>query len=334
MGFKLLGYRLQDDFLGWTLFFAWIDLTIFLGRFDIFGKHIYRSWHVMKNVAFSMLVYIPAMVAFAAAFHCFLMNNDTFEGPVASFFKVLTMTLGEFDFQDNFIYDKVEEVKGSKWSVQIMLIMFIVYGSLIIMNLITAWIVITQNAADRTEVILAQQRIEEISGIPSFSTVFKCCYQPKPKLSKLCISQTQKGEELNFFVRKWHQFKAYLADEHNAEVWIIKEHETRQGENCKRSKKLPSYTRSLAQLTTNMMKAKKAKQNELIKIIKENQKQNENKLKELMSVDEQSDWNQAIPAGYEVQSMVLKSPSGTLSKMILKSSDGSLTRIQEEPLHE
>ena len=82
------------------------------------------------------------------------------------------------------------------------------------------------------------------------------------------------------------------------------------------------------------MKAKKAKQNELIKIIKENQKQNENKLKELMSVDKQSDWSQAIPAGYEVQSMVLKSPSGTLSKMILKSSDGSLTRIQEEPLHE
>jgi hypothetical protein len=195
-----------------------------LWRFDIFGKHIYRSWHVMKNVAFSMMVYIPAMVAFAAAFHCFLMNNDTFEGPVASFFKVLTMTLGEFDFQDNFIYDKVEEVKGSKLSVQIMLIMFIVYGSLIIMNLITAWIVINQNAADQTEVILAQQRIEEIRGIPSFSTVFKCCFQKHkegetsnkvsskadssievkkeyslpPKLSKLCISQSQKGEELNF----------------------------------------------------------------------------------------------------------------------------------------
>ena len=82
------------------------------------------------------------------------------------------------------------------------------------------------------------------------------------------------------------------------------------------------------------MKAKKAKQNELIKIIKENQKQNENKLKELMSVDEQAEWIQAIPAGYEVQSMVLKSPSSTLTKMILNSSDGSLTRIQEEPLHE
>ena len=79
MDTRIFGYRLHEDFLGWTLFFAWIDLTIFLGRFDVFGKHIYRSWHVMKNVAFSMVVYIPVMIAFAAAFHCFLIYNDTFE---------------------------------------------------------------------------------------------------------------------------------------------------------------------------------------------------------------------------------------------------------------
>ena len=135
---------LIEDFLGWALFVAWIDLTIFLGRFDMFGKHIYRSWHVMKNVAFSMAVYIPIMMAFACAFHCFLIYNEVFQGQTASFLKVLTMVLGEFDYQDNFLYDKVKESKDSKFSVQIMLIMFIIYGSLIIMNLITAWIVITQ----------------------------------------------------------------------------------------------------------------------------------------------------------------------------------------------
>ena len=79
------------------------------------------------------------------------------------------------------------------------------------------------------------------------------------------------------------------------------------------------------------MKAKKEKQNELIKIIKENQKHNENKLKELMSVEEQNSWLQAIPVGYELQSMVLKSPTGMLTKMTL---NGPPTRIQEEPLHE
>ena len=31
---------LQMHLLGWALFLSWIDLTLFLGRFDIFGKHI------------------------------------------------------------------------------------------------------------------------------------------------------------------------------------------------------------------------------------------------------------------------------------------------------
>ena len=33
----------QEHLLGWAIFLAWIDLTIILGRFDIFGRHIYRS---------------------------------------------------------------------------------------------------------------------------------------------------------------------------------------------------------------------------------------------------------------------------------------------------
>ena len=32
----------QGHFLGWSLFLAWFDFTMFLGRFDLFGKHIYR----------------------------------------------------------------------------------------------------------------------------------------------------------------------------------------------------------------------------------------------------------------------------------------------------
>ena len=70
----------QEHILGWALFLAWIDLTIILGRFDVFGRHIYRSWHVMKNVAWSMIVYVPIMFAFASAFHCFLDHHNTFQG--------------------------------------------------------------------------------------------------------------------------------------------------------------------------------------------------------------------------------------------------------------
>ena len=38
--------------LGWSLFMAWLDLTIFLARFNIFGKHIYRHgfWNLEQNL--------------------------------------------------------------------------------------------------------------------------------------------------------------------------------------------------------------------------------------------------------------------------------------------
>ena len=99
-------------------------------------------------------------------------------------------------------------------------------------------------------------------------------------------------------------------------------------DNCEKSPLVPSYTRVLAQLTISMIKAKKEKRNELIRTIKENRKQNENKLEELMAMKEQTESKDCqchnIPVGYELQSMVLKSPTGI--KMTLK--------VHEEPSHE
>ena len=200
--FKIQDSGIQEHLLGWALYLAWLNLTIFLGRFDLFGKHIYRSWHVLKNVAVSMIVYIPILMAFATGFHCFLKNHPTFEGPVASLLKVLTMVLGEFDFEDNFVYDKVTKIHGSNVSVQFMFIVFIVQGSMIIMNLITAWIVVNQQDATETKLILAKQRIEEISGMTQIMDVMKCL--PKkpnknPSLnvpSYLCVSSTPKSRKI------------------------------------------------------------------------------------------------------------------------------------------
>ena len=97
----------QSSVLGWALFLAWTDLTIFLGRFNLFGGNIYTTWRVAKNVFWPLMVYIPSIMAFSTAFHCFLSHNPVFEGSVSSVFKVLTMVLGEYDFEDNFLFDKV-----------------------------------------------------------------------------------------------------------------------------------------------------------------------------------------------------------------------------------
>ena len=109
----------QLSILGWALFLAWIDMTMFLGRFDLFGKNIYSTWRIVKNVFWPIVVYIPTIMAFGTAFNCFLSHNPVFEGSVASIIKVLTMVLGEYDFEDNFLYDKVKE-NGDKYiSVQV-----------------------------------------------------------------------------------------------------------------------------------------------------------------------------------------------------------------------
>ena len=211
----------QEHLLGWALFLAWIDLTMFLGRFDLFGRHIYRSWHVMKNVAWSMTVYIPILLAFGSAFHCFMKNDEIFEGTIASFLKVLTMVLGEFDFTDHFVYDKVEENHGSNFSVQFMFIMFIIYGSMIIVNLITAWIVVNQRDAQDTEVILATQRIEEIRGM---TNLFAYCSKKPRKDTKensnvpstlqiAIIPKEEIDDSLLYFKTKYRNFSRWMMDD-------------------------------------------------------------------------------------------------------------------------
>ena len=263
---------LQMHLLGWALFLAWIDLTLFLGRFDVFGKHIYRSWHVMKNVAWSMIVYIPILLAFAFAFHCFLKNDEIFEGTTASVLKVLTMVLGEFDFEDHYVYDKVKETNGSQFSVQIMFVMFMIYGGMIIVNLITAWIVVNQKNSE-TERILAKQRIQEISGM---TYMFAYCSDKKGSInvpSTLHISSIKDSKDLKGFSRVFQFFRDlkrwlldFSFDTHmlrSSTLWEINTDDTT-------FKKLPPHAPiSLIELTLARLAMKKKKRLELMECIKQ-----------------------------------------------------------------
>ena len=126
------GFWLLEHLLGWALFLSWMDLTLFLARFDLFGKYIYLSWYVLKKVGWSLVVYVPSVIAFSMAFHAFLRRNEIFQGSTASIIKTLTMLLGEFDFADNFLFDKVKKDGDSNFSVQVIFI----YGVSFLLSLI------------------------------------------------------------------------------------------------------------------------------------------------------------------------------------------------------
>ena len=64
------------------------------------------------------------------------------------------MVLGEFEFETHFYYDKVAEWHGQNVSVQILFVLFVVYGGIIMMNLIMATIVVNQKDESDSELIL------------------------------------------------------------------------------------------------------------------------------------------------------------------------------------
>ena len=103
----------------WAVFFSWIDLTLLSGRFDKFGEYIYMSMDVTKTLLKTIIVFTPTFIAFALAFNLLLKGNHIFHGVTTSFLKVFDMFVGELEFTNIFMYDKVKEVGGRNISVQV-----------------------------------------------------------------------------------------------------------------------------------------------------------------------------------------------------------------------
>ena len=60
---------------------------------------------------------------------------------------------------------------------------------------------------------------------------------------------------MGIFLTKWHQFKAWLVDDKNTNVWKIQEH-IQNGSCQKPTSHVPLYTRALVPLSTRMIEAK------------------------------------------------------------------------------
>ena len=83
------------------------------------GQHIFMSLGVMKAVGCNILIYIPSLIAFSSAFHCFLFGDPVFDSWVSSALKVLTMMIGEYEFDSHFVYSEVQKNGGRNISIQV-----------------------------------------------------------------------------------------------------------------------------------------------------------------------------------------------------------------------
>eukprot|EP00092_Neocalanus_flemingeri_P002050 GFUD01002188.1.p1 GENE.GFUD01002188.1~~GFUD01002188.1.p1 ORF type:complete len:420 (+),score=70.79 GFUD01002188.1:79-1260(+) len=132
-----------------AMLFAWLEMTLMLGRIPSIGMYTYMSTQVIHQLVKFFMVYMTSLFAFAIALHLLLARDydGVFDNLWTTCLKVLMMMIGEYDFKDTFTWQKIKQsqtIATEGWFrevfpifVQIVFIMLLFLVSIIIANLIT-----------------------------------------------------------------------------------------------------------------------------------------------------------------------------------------------------
>ena len=163
LGFAYYDIEISYHFGAISLFLAWMDLTLFIGRLDYFGEYMYIILNVGKTLLKCLTVYIPIILAFAFSFNMLLHSDKAFNSYASTILKVIVMMLGELEFSDHFQYDQVDETGGRNFTIQLFFVLFVVFVSIIVMNLLVALTVsATGKLREEGEIIQAEKRMKDI----------------------------------------------------------------------------------------------------------------------------------------------------------------------------
>ena len=185
IGLAVAGFAVQDDVvrLKWISAFgivlAYLELIFLMGRYQFLGGNISLMFYsIVRHLIRSLLSFFVLIVGFAFGFFIIHHKKSTenFENPGKAIAKTLTMSLGEFDFND--LYDAHGKDSASRAFTMVLLVGLAVTGSLVLVNLIVAIIVsdISQlrKEAHLQELINKAQHIIYSEGVLSYVCCFLC----------------------------------------------------------------------------------------------------------------------------------------------------------------
>ena len=191
-----------DHFAGWMLFFVWIEFFLNLAKVSNIGRYIIMSTYVMKTMFFILMAYVPCFLAFVGGFYIFLRPSEKFESYTSTFVKVLSMMVGELNYDNDFSYHKVINGGGASISTQIMFCLFVVSVMVIILNLLIAVTVSnTQSLDDISIQLQTRQKIIDVE-LASRARARKQEYLRKKTPSKTILETCCSNQ--NYKVRKKH----------------------------------------------------------------------------------------------------------------------------------
>ena len=144
-----------------SIFLAWFNLVLLLGYTKTVGIYIYMFINVSKTLLFFILIYLPALIAFALCFYVLAPDElKAFDGPVKSVLKIMSMMIGELEYEENFlkIDGHNQPIRTRIILARIMSVAFVCFATIVIMNLLVGLTVseMPKLKKEAREVILKQ----------------------------------------------------------------------------------------------------------------------------------------------------------------------------------
>ena len=169
----------------WMIFFVWINLVLYLGRISLIGKYIFMSLHVIRILFLCLIAYLPVFFAFTFGYYVLLQANETFNGYIRGFMSVLAMMIDEIGY-GQFDYKEMTAKGGLNGSTQVLTLFFMVFVSLILMNLLIAVTVSnTEMLKDQSRIHISHRKISQLNEVLNFK---KWSYFPFSLLGKIMKS--------------------------------------------------------------------------------------------------------------------------------------------------
>ena len=184
-----------------SLFFAWIEMTLLIGRFPSIGIYIFMSVSVFKQLIKLFSFYSSTLFAFACAFSIILPQSVIFENLFTSSIKVIVMMIGELDFESNFIMDS-EYQTGGNISIAVTQFIFIALLFMVALTLANLIIGLTvQNIAElqrEAGTYKLNKTVEQIRETENILLRNRCFSKLLSKFPKM-----EKYTELSRYIQKF-----------------------------------------------------------------------------------------------------------------------------------
>uniref|UniRef100_T1ILR7 Ion transport domain-containing protein n=1 Tax=Strigamia maritima TaxID=126957 RepID=T1ILR7_STRMM len=127
------GYResWQWQMASVTVLFSWVDLLLFIRKFPYLGIYAVMFTYVFRTFVKALTVMSLLLIAFGLAFYTIFHNQEQFETPWKSIIRVITMMLGEYQFDDLFDDDLAYPIPA-----YILIVLFLLLCSMATLNLL------------------------------------------------------------------------------------------------------------------------------------------------------------------------------------------------------